>query len=271
MPSGFLADPCESRTHFIQTNYLLVCNILSYTKLERKVMLHSLHRLIGFSIGAIDGEIGHVKDFCFDDKSWTVRYLIVETGNWLFGRKVLISPVALLQPNWDKKIFPVNLTKEQVESSPDVNLTQPLSLDQTKSIYSHYSWPYPEESGIGYMTTGMVGGVVAPGIPLDERISDELHHDNHQENDPHLHGVKHTTRFDVHATDGVVGEASDFLVDENWRITSIVIETGSWFSGKKILGDINHVLRIEWESSSIYYNQSLESLRNTPEYHENVL
>jgi uncharacterized protein YrrD len=53
-------------------------------------MLHSLHRLLGFSIGATDGEIGHVKDFYYDDKTWTVRYLVVETGNWLFGRKVLI-------------------------------------------------------------------------------------------------------------------------------------------------------------------------------------
>lgn len=234
-------------------------------------MLHSLHRLLGFSIGAIDGEIGHVKDFCFDDKSWTVRYLVVETGNWLFGRKVLISPVALLQPNWDKKTFPVNLTKEQVQSSPDVDLNQPLSFDETESLYSHYSWPYPEEAGIGFMTTGMVGGVVAPGIPLDERISDELHHTADSANTPHLHGIKHTTRYDVHATDGVIGEVSDFLIDENWRISSVVIDTGTWFAGKKILADINNVQKIEWETSAIYYNQSLESLKGSQEYNDNNL
>jgi len=234
-------------------------------------MLHSLHRLLGFSIGAIDGEIGHVKDFCFDDKTWTVRYLVVETGNWLFGRKVLISPVALLQPNWDKKIFPVNLTKEQVQSSPDVDLNQPLSFEQTEGLYSHYSWPYPEESGIGFMTSGMVGGVVAPGIPLDERISDELHNTTQRGGDPHLHGIKHTTRYDVHATDGVIGEVADFLIDENWRITSVVIDTGTWFAGKKILADINNVQRVEWETSAMYYNQSLESLKGSQEYNDNIL
>lgn len=235
-------------------------------------MLHSLHRLLGFSIGAIDGEIGHVKDFCFDDNTWTIRYLVVETGNWLFGRKVLISPVALLQPDWDKKSFPVNLTKEQVQSSPDISLNHPLSAEQTERLSSHYSWPYQEESGIGFMTTGMVGGVVAPGIPLDERISDELHHHPSAESgERHLHAVKHTTRFDIHASDGVIGEASDFLIDENWRIQSIVAETGSWFSGKKLLLNVSNIQRVEWETSAIYYSDSLATLKSSQDFNYNML
>ncbi|MGV3706826.1 MAG: PRC-barrel domain-containing protein [Arcticibacter sp.] len=235
-------------------------------------MLHSLHRLLGYSIGATDGEIGHVTDFCFDDKTWNVRYLVVETGNWLFGRKVLISPVALQQPNWDQKTFPVNLTKEQVKSSPDVNLNQPLSLEQTEGLYTHYSWPYPEESGIGFMTSGMVGGVVAPGIPLDERISDELHQSNSGEgHENHLHGVKHTTRYDVQGADGLIGEATDFLVDENWHITSLVVDAGSWFNNKKIQLDVHSIQRVERESSAIYYSESLDLLKGRQEFNYNAV
>jgi hypothetical protein len=44
---------------------------------------------------SLDGEIGRVKEFYFDDLHWTVRYLVAETGNWLTGRQVLISPYAL--------------------------------------------------------------------------------------------------------------------------------------------------------------------------------
>jgi hypothetical protein len=146
-----------------------------------------------------------------------------------------------------------------------------LSFEQTEGLYSHYSWPYPEESGIGFMTTGMVGGVVAPGIPLDERISDEMHHTTTRGNASHLHSIKHTTRYNVNASDGIVGEVADFLIDDNWQITSVVIDTGTWFAGKKILADISHVQRVEWETSAIYYNQPLESMKGAEEYHENVL
>ena len=77
---------------------------------------------MGFTMGASDGEIGKVKDFYFDDITWTIRYLVVETGNWLSNRKVLISPEALLQCDWTNEIFPVNLTKEQIKKIGLVSL-----------------------------------------------------------------------------------------------------------------------------------------------------
>jgi uncharacterized protein YrrD len=81
-------------------------------------MKRNLKSLIGFTMGATDGEIGKVRDFYFDDHSWTIRYLVVETGGWLSGRKVLISPEAVLKENRDKHVFPVNLTMEQIKNSP---------------------------------------------------------------------------------------------------------------------------------------------------------
>ena len=81
-------------------------------------MKRSINSLIGYAIGATDGEIGKVKEFYFDDLTWTVRYLVVETGNWLNGRKVLLSPQALLTPDWKNEVFPINLTKEKIKNSP---------------------------------------------------------------------------------------------------------------------------------------------------------
>ena len=84
-------------------------------------MQHTIHNLLGFKMAATDGEIGEVKEFYFDDETWDIRYLIVETGNWFSNKKVLIAPQALLVPDWLNKNFPVNLTKEQIKNSPDID------------------------------------------------------------------------------------------------------------------------------------------------------
>lgn len=63
-------------------------------------MLRSIEELRGYTIGAIDGDIGSVDDFYFDDERWAVRYLVADTGGWLGGRKVLITPPALREPDW---------------------------------------------------------------------------------------------------------------------------------------------------------------------------
>jgi len=68
-----------------------------------KYMLRSMKDMEGYSIGATDGIIGQVKDFYFDDDAWVIRYLVVETGAWLASRRVLISPIAIGQPNWAEK------------------------------------------------------------------------------------------------------------------------------------------------------------------------
>ena len=90
-------------------------------------MQQNLSHLINWTLDATDGEIGTVEDFYFDDKSWAVRYLVVKTGGWLSGRKVLISPTVVIGKNWDLGLFPVSITKEQVRNSPDINTDKPVS------------------------------------------------------------------------------------------------------------------------------------------------
>jgi len=102
-------------------------------------MKRSVNSLIGYAIGATNGELGKVKEFFFDDKTWTIRYLVVETGNWLSDRKVLISPVAVLMPDWENEIFPVNLTEEQVKKSPDCDPIKPISEDDESNFNNYYN------------------------------------------------------------------------------------------------------------------------------------
>ena len=84
-------------------------------------MLRSMQELENYTIGATDGEIGHVTDLFFDDDMWTIRYLVVETGSWLLSRKVLISPFSLMEADWQHKRLPVRISRDQVRDSPDID------------------------------------------------------------------------------------------------------------------------------------------------------
>lgn len=75
-------------------------------------MLRRMKDMEGYSISATDGIVGQVKDYYFDDETWVIRYLIVETEAWLSSRKVLISPVAINQPDWSERIIPAAITQE---------------------------------------------------------------------------------------------------------------------------------------------------------------
>jgi hypothetical protein len=81
-------------------------------------MLSKASTLKGYKLDSRDGEIGKVEEFYFDDHHWTIRYLVADTGNWLTGRQVLISPYALVAVNPEKQHIVIDLTKKQIEDSP---------------------------------------------------------------------------------------------------------------------------------------------------------
>ena len=90
-------------------------------------MLDKAKTLKGYKLNSLDGEIGSVKQFYFDDQHWTIRYLIADTGNWLSGREVLLSPYALEGVDTSRKQIDVNLTKKQIEGSPSLDTDKPVS------------------------------------------------------------------------------------------------------------------------------------------------
>jgi hypothetical protein len=109
----------------------------------------------GYAIEASDGRLGTVSDFLFEDTSWMIRWLVVDTGHWLSGRKVLLPPSALEQPDAGRRQFPVKLTMQQVKDSPDVDTDRPVSRQLESNIYNHYAWdPYWSS---GYMLGAMAG------------------------------------------------------------------------------------------------------------------
>lgn len=104
-------------------------------------MLRPVKDLKGYALLATDGPIGHVVDVLVDDRHWAVRYLVVDTGTWLSGRRVLISPMSLGRPDWALQQLPVSLTKDRVEHSPDVDTQKPVSRQHEEEQLSYYGYP----------------------------------------------------------------------------------------------------------------------------------
>jgi sporulation protein YlmC with PRC-barrel domain len=220
-------------------------------------MEHSLRSLIGFSIRATDGDLGKVHEFYFDDSTWTIRYMVAETGNWLSNRKVLISLVALGKPDWKSRAFPASLTCDQVRNSPDIDTERPVYRQHEAELHRYYEWPQYWETGYG----GALGITPFPllEIPVPQEAPDLDRHD-----DPHLRSTRQVTGYHIHATNGEIGHVTDFMVgDEDWTLGNLVVDTGSWLPGKKVIIPVAWIKNVNWAESAVYVDRMRESVKNS--------
>jgi len=230
-------------------------------------MKRSINSLLGYTIKGTDGEIGTVEEFYFDDRTSTIRYMVVKTGGWFSEKKVLISPEAFQKPEWESKTFSVNLTQEKIKNSPDIDTDKPVSRQQEELIRGYYVWS-------GYYGPGMYGywGLGMWGYPLiNVSASDkEMQHVEATEqvdDNPHLRSTHEVTGYDIHATDGDIGEVEDFLIDDaTWKIDFMVIDTGHWFPGKKVLISPDWIKKIDWKTGAIIIDNTMDHVKNSPEY-----
>jgi uncharacterized protein YrrD len=230
-------------------------------------MQRNINSLIGYDIGATDGEIGKVKEFYFDDSTWTVRYLIVKTGSWLFGREVLISPDAAMKNSWKQETFPVSLTKEQIRTSPDIDTNKPVSRQIEIQLYGHYPWqPY---WGSGFYAGGLWDAANTSSV-IDEKVINSADDKGRiADEDQHLRSTKEVTGYNIHATDGEIGSVKDFIIDDQtWQLLYLVVDTHKWFSGKKVLIEARHIKEVQWDKSKILVDITVDSVKNSEAYQE---
>lgn len=230
-------------------------------------MQRNIKSLIGYSIRANDGQIGKVEEFYFDDENWIVRYLVVKTGGWLFGRKVLISPQSVQKIAWDNKDLLINLTKEQVQKSPDIDTDKPLSRQQEIELYGHYTWQ--RYGGNGFYAGGV--GAVLPELPvLDEGITpNDYNSDKQREYDLHLRSTNIITGYHIHAIDGEIGHVNDFIIDdETWKVLYLVIDTSNFIGGEKILISVINIQEIQWLQSKVMVNMTKASINECISFDE---
>jgi hypothetical protein len=105
--------------------------------------LRSTNEVAGYRIHTLDEDIGHVEDFLIEEDTWIVRYLVIDTSNWIPGSKrVIVHPNWVDAVDWAEGAVAVRMTKEQVESCPEYNPDDPVNRDYEKSIFDHYKLPY---------------------------------------------------------------------------------------------------------------------------------
>ena len=221
-------------------------------------MLIKAKTLKGYTLHSLDGEIGKVEEFYFDDTHWAIRYLVADTGKWLTGREVLISPYALAGVNKEKQDLVVNLTKKQIEESPPLESHKPVSRQFEESYHVYYGWPM--YWGGPYMWGSY------PYIVRDSREPAEV---EKKAWDPHLRSTHDVSGYHIQGKDGEVGHVEDFIIDdETWAIRYLIVDTRNWWPGKKVLISPRWIGRVSWNDSKVFVNLGRETIKNSPEYTE---
>jgi uncharacterized protein YrrD len=230
-------------------------------------MQRNINSLIGYDMGATDGEIGKVKEFYFEDNTWIIRYLIVKTGSWLFGHEVLISPEAVIKNAWKQEILPLNLTKEQIRSSPDIDTNKPVSRQQEIELYGHYPWqPY---WGSGFYAGGLWEASNTSSV-IDQKIINSADDKGRiADEDQHLRSTKEITGYNIQGTDGEIGYIKDFIIDDQtWQILYLVVDSNKWFGGKKVLIGVHHIKQVQWHECKVLVDITVDTIKNSETYHE---
>ena len=226
-------------------------------------MLQSIKQLYGEKLGAMDGEIGQVKDFYFDDQNWAVRYVVAETGTWLTSRQVLLSPLALGNLFQDGRDMLVNLTKKQIEDSPAIETHKPVSRQYEEEYHRYYGWPYYWEGD------GLWGGMRGfPILELPPEFSSveppAAAGPKNKHADSHLRSTQAVKGYHLQATDGIVGHVCDFLMDDkSWAMKELVIKIGHRFTGKEVQIPTGKVSRISYEESKVFVNMTTEAVEHS--------
>jgi hypothetical protein len=188
-------------------------------------MLHLTSKVRGAPVRAVDGEIGTVEDFYFEQRHWTVRYLLIDTGKWMSGRRVMISPLSV-RGSWSSSEVPVSMTKEQVWHSPSLDVSQPLSRGLEMDILGYYGHPL-------YWMELPAAETEGPTVDPDAE---------------RLRSTRDITGYHIQALDGEVGHVDDLLIGEqSWRIRYLHVDTSNWIGGKSVMVSSNV---LEWIDSA---------------------
>jgi sporulation protein YlmC with PRC-barrel domain len=241
--------------------------------------------LIGSQVEAAGGAIGTVKDVYFDDASWKVRYLVVDTGSWLTGRKVLLAPAAVTNFSEVNRVLTTGLSREQVAQSPDVDSHRTVTRQEELNLHAHYGWipywetgyvwpspfafPVPNVGAIPYERVGT--SPLAPGSSTaagDDTVRREIAARlQPQDEDARLGSFQELRAFGLRATDGDIGEVKDLFVNpEDWQITHLVADAKKWWPGGDVVIDVSFVDAVVWEDDMVAVEMTKEQVKNSPPY-----
>lgn len=209
-------------------------------------MLTSLRSMIGLHVQASDGRAGTLRDFFFDDSTWTVRHVVLDIGDLLFGRR-LIDPIHIGTPDLDQRTLPVVLSRAQIEQQPPAGADPPVADQWRNRLGERSGWSpiYATPSGGSGMPMAAPVIVQAPQTAKAPT------------GDPHLRRFTEVSHYSVQATDGRAGRLWDLLAQEApqpglWKMRYLVIRTGWWPRRRRVLISVSRVRHVVWAERRVY-------------------
>jgi uncharacterized protein YrrD len=232
-------------------------------------------------IAATDGEIGALAEVYFDDQDWLVRYLVVDTGGWLTGRRVLIAPAMADQPDWERKLLPVRMTREKIEKSPPTDFDRPIDETHQEELALYYGWP-------GYWGLGMPTAVPYAYLPMgapsavamtaseaaaeaeganaqaeEVRTAKELTRNTRLRSSRAVRGYGISTKLEA------FGHVVDFVYDvASWHVRYFVIDPRNWWPGKHVLIPPTLVKTVDWVDERLHVRVTREQIAGAPRFEE---
>lgn len=226
-------------------------------------LLRSAQQIRNAGIHALDGDIGEVHDILFDDSTWEIRYLVVDTSRWLLGRKVLIPPEVVLPGNDDDESIRLNLTKEQIKNSPDIETDRPVSEQMRATLAGYYGWATMPPGGIA----PAVGSPEMWAPPLSPMKPDQ---DEEPPGDPHLRSTKEVIGYHILTADGELGQVEDVAIErERPAVAGLIADTRSFAGGREVLIPVSLIREIDWLEQRVKVRVATRELQEQPEVHPN--
>jgi len=232
-------------------------------------MLRSFKDLESYKVSTLDGELGRVTDFLFDDQHFTTRYLVANTsGFWKVPSEVLISPLSFREVDPAKRLFHLGLTQDKMRNSPSLDLHRPVSRQYEREYFRYYGWPgYWEDGESAAQAMGAYPDARDDGSGKDERKRAKKEH-----NDPHLRSAKEVAGYHVQGRDGEIGHIADFIVDdETWTIRYLVLDTSNWWIGHKVLVAPYWMQEVSWSERKVYLELTKDAIKNSPAWSPEAL
>ena len=208
-------------------------------------MLIASKQIRSCSLEGADGTVGTVKDVLFDGRVWKIRYFDVDTGQWLPGRRVILSPETIQAADYAARKLATTLTKEQVEESPPLTSELPVSRQHEIELARYYAW-----------------GAYWANVTAAAEPEPEL-----EEGDPNLRSIRGVSGYHLQATDGEIGHVADFIVDDaEWEIRYLVIDTRNWLPGRHVLIPPGWAQSINWSTKEVELALARDVIEKSPEY-----
>ena len=247
-------------------------------------MLHKVSNLKGKKIHCTDEEVGTVRDTYIDIDTWTLRYIVVDTGGVINGHQVLISPKSVKSISAEGDVY-VTLTRTQVEGAPTVedNIAPSRAFEQTYFDYigSPYYWNGPFLWGAYPSPMDVEAVNINPAPPVreaaDRVATDHDHGKDYEEisrlesgGEPRLYSTKEVDGYHLRATDDEIGHVDDFVMDDQtWQVRYFIADTSNWWMGHKVLIDTAYVKGIDLVDSKVDIDLTTEQIKDSPEYDHN--